>query len=122
MELTIGIATGAIFTTAVGWIVAHLMPGLWARLTNASDLHVHIERDPSIIYSGLPDWVPSTWVLPADVLIAQMGAPPDLGCREWRAWLWSTGAYDGHMTRRADHPSGQLEYDCPGGRASHHGD
>jgi hypothetical protein len=88
----------AVAAAAIGWLVAHLMPGLWRKVTHAPDVFVHIEVDPSRIYAGAPEWVGASFVLPSEAMTLITDRPTDGGCRQWRSWLWPLGAYDADTT------------------------
>ena len=56
-------------------------------------VHIHVERDPTIIWATLPPWIPAQVWLPNSPT-----QPPPFDCREWTEWAKASGGCDAGMT------------------------
>jgi hypothetical protein len=65
------------------------------RLWRYDPLIVHVERDPSIIWSGEPDWMPFSLYCKDPLSLSD---PPE-GRDEWLTWGRELGCVDAYMTQ-----------------------
>lgn len=97
-ELLLGALLGVVFGVPLGAFARPLtykLERVGRRVTNESPLLVHVERDPSVIWAGAPDWVPFSlyfenisWLSPAP-----------LGRDDWLEWARSHGGVDAYVTQ-----------------------
>lgn len=86
----IGAPLGAFVRPHVAWLEKRSR-----RTWNVDPLILHCERDPSIIWAGVPDWIGDS-VYIDDPLRVKGPIPPDRDT--WSTWIRSYNAFDAYRT------------------------
>lgn len=93
------LALGAVIGGVIGFLVNELLGrgarALDRRRARKEPLSVHVETDPSIIWSGMPPWIGAGFLVPPE---ADLSLPPG-HCPEWRKWAHARGGVDERLTQ-----------------------
>lgn len=98
LELAIGALLGLVLSITLQAYVrpfAAFMERVGRRHFASSPLLVHVERDPSIIWGGEPDWIPLSMYIDDPLRVAQIATE---GRDDWVRRARSANAVDARMT------------------------
>jgi hypothetical protein len=87
---------GLVLAAVVGSVVEAVFSPIRHWLSGAfgwKPIHVHVERDPKIIWAEFPPWIEAMVWLPE-----QPTQDPPLDCRDWNEWASASGGCDAVKT------------------------